>query len=228
MIINFGDAPFKAFITVTYPKGTCTVTDGTKTLSHSGGGTHTFTVNKKGTWTVTAQYSTAVKSASVEITYRGQVETVTLSYTLLLYDSGKNYTDISGGWYAFGKGLNSTFNKPVTPGISYQSTYLKMTQSSGTYYASGFIRTKNTIDLTPYSTAYATISSLTLSSGAQAQFRAHGSYGTYQNEGSLASVACGSGTTKSFSLTNINQAAYICFWLYAGVTMNVTKIWLEV
>ena len=228
MIINLGDAPFKAFITVTYPKGTCTVSNAGTTLSHSGGGTHTFTVNKKGTWTVTAQYSTAVKTASVEITYRGQMESVTLSYTLLLYDNGKNYTDISGGWYAFGKGLNASFNKPVTPGISYKSTYLQMTQSDDTTFASGFIRTKNKIDLTPYKTAYATISSLTLSSGAQAQFRAHGSYGTYQDEGSLASTDCKSGTTRSFSLTNINKAAYICFWLYAGVTMNVKKIWLEV
>lgn len=224
MIINLGDAPFKAFITVTYPKGTCTVSDGTITYSHSGGGTYTFTVNKKGTWTVTAQYSTAVKTASVEITYRGQVESVTLSYTLLLYDNGTNYTT----WQKFGKGLNADFNKPVTPGLSYKSTYLQMTQSDDTYFASGFISTKNKIDLTPYKTAYATISSLTLSSGALAQFRAHGSYGTYQDEGSLASVDCKSGTTRSFSLTNINKAAYICFWLYAGVTMNVKKIWLEV
>ena len=48
MIINWGDAPFKAFIKVTYNAGTCTCKMGSETFTHSGGGTATFEVKKKG------------------------------------------------------------------------------------------------------------------------------------------------------------------------------------
>lgn len=101
MIINLGDAPFKAFITVTYPNGTCTVSLGDKSFSHSGGGTHTFTVNKKGTWTVTCTSNDGYNNkatGTANISYRGQVASVTLSYTMVLYENGNSFTAITGGY----------------------------------------------------------------------------------------------------------------------------------
>lgn len=89
MIINLGDAPFKAFIKVTYPNGTCTVSLGDKSFSHTGGGTHTFTVNKKGTWTVRATSNAGVvETQNVSLTYVGQVASVTLTGILYIFKEG--------------------------------------------------------------------------------------------------------------------------------------------
>ena len=96
MIINLGDAPFKAFITVTYPNGTCTVSLGDKSFPHTGGGTHTFTVNKKGTWTVTATSNAGVvETQNVSLTYVGQVASVTLTG---IFYAIKDGVSAVGGW----------------------------------------------------------------------------------------------------------------------------------
>ncbi len=81
MIINWGDVPYKAFITVTYPSGTCTVTNGDKSFSHSGGGTYTFTVTNRGAWTVHASHGDASASSTANLTSFGQTLSLTLSYT---------------------------------------------------------------------------------------------------------------------------------------------------
>ena len=99
MIINLGDAPFKAFIKVTYPNGTCTVSLGGKSFTHTGGGTHTFTVNKKGTWTVMATNTAGVvETQTVNITTRGQTVSVTLVCRLYFYNRGDMCGANSGGW----------------------------------------------------------------------------------------------------------------------------------
>ena len=124
MIINLGDAPFKAFISVNYPSGTCTVTheSGTK-LTHSGGGKHTFTVNKKGKWIVTATpASGAAKTSEVTINTRGEVKTVSLSYELVLFD----------GNLASGYSLNTNF---ISPAI-LQGQYSEL-EVEATYFGQG-------------------------------------------------------------------------------------------
>lgn len=88
MIINWGDAPFKAFITVTYPSGTCTVSGNGQTYTHTGGGTTTFTVKKKGTYTVKSESGTNTASKSVNITSRNQTVSVALIYTFYIFKSG--------------------------------------------------------------------------------------------------------------------------------------------
>lgn len=102
MIINWGDAPFKAFITVTYPSGTCTVTNGNKTYIHSGGGTHTFVVQQKGTYTVKAVNGSLSDSDSVSISKRGQTGSVSLSYTLYLIKAGVPQISFSGSYRQMG------------------------------------------------------------------------------------------------------------------------------
>ena len=230
MIVNLGDAPFKAFITVTYPKGTCTVSDGTTRLSHSGGGTYTFTVKKKGTWTVTAQYSTAVKTASVDITYRGQVESVTLSYTLLLYDKGTNYTDVTGGWESRAIAYSADFNKPVKPTISYKSDYMRIVQGDDSYYQNGIVSTKKKIDLTPYVRVKIELKAITTThDGAGMYLQIHDSFGTYRTSGMIVSTSkIKTSGTYTRSLVDVNQTAYIAIDAYWGITIDIAKIWLEV
>lgn len=84
-----GTKPY-AVIGVTYPAGsTCTCTDGTKTLTlKNTSGQGIFIIPYAATWTVTASDGTNTKSQSVEITTEGQSVSVTLSYELILFDSG--------------------------------------------------------------------------------------------------------------------------------------------
>ena len=89
---------FAAYINITYPaNSTCTVktSGGTTVASDSNTGsstkTWTATVSATGTYTVTATLigdSSKTKSVDVEITTDGQSKSVTLTYELVLFESG--------------------------------------------------------------------------------------------------------------------------------------------
>ncbi len=95
-----GSAKVFAVIGVTYPEGsTATATDGTTTLSAPDtSGTWACVVPNAGTWTVECTDGTDTATETVTITAEGQVSTVTLNYTLYLYDKGNEYTSVTGGW----------------------------------------------------------------------------------------------------------------------------------
>ena len=84
-----GGTPYAA-IGVTYPSGSvCTCTNGTLTLTAKGtGGKAIFVIPSAGTWTVKAVSGSKSTSKTVSITAEGQVETVALSYELILFDGG--------------------------------------------------------------------------------------------------------------------------------------------
>ena len=104
---NTGGA-LKAFaiIGVTYPAGSvCTCTDGAKTLTLKDTiGLGIFLIPYAATWTVMcydgADYESSEKKKSevVEITTKGQSESVTLTYELVLFDNGTDNTAVTGGW----------------------------------------------------------------------------------------------------------------------------------
>ena len=102
MIIPLGGGGSKvvASIVVTYPVGsTLTCTLGSKVLTAKDtSGKWVFGLPSTGSWVVKAVKGSQSKSQTVSIMAEGQVETVTLMYTLELYDSGNQYTDITGGW----------------------------------------------------------------------------------------------------------------------------------
>lgn len=101
-------AYFSATISVTYPAtSTCVVTNSSgqtvasDTNTGSSTKTWTATVGATGTYTVTATAtdgSGKSKSQSVSIKAAGQVESVSLSYKIYLYNKGDECTDITGGW----------------------------------------------------------------------------------------------------------------------------------
>lgn len=167
MIINLGDAPFKAFIEVTYPKGTCTVTEGSRSYSHSGGGTAVFTVNKKGTWTVTASYYSAERTASVKLSRSGEVQSVTISYNLDLFKNGVTAPE-AGSWVG-DKTLVHDGNYAhygTAPTVSVGTNLvLNLGASAG---VTGAVRSSKTIDLRPYSTLRCVIAANTSWNGAGA------------------------------------------------------------
>lgn len=99
MIINAqSGGSFTAYINVTYQKGTCTCTLGDETLTHSGGGTASFEVHKKGTWVVTAKYANLSKSANAAVTEKDQTVSLSLTLAKWFYNEGNLCSSVTGGW----------------------------------------------------------------------------------------------------------------------------------
>ena len=96
MIIPLGGGGSKvvASIVVTYPAGsTLTCTLGSKVLTAKDtSGKWVFGLPSTGNWVVKAVKDSKSKSATVEITAEGQVETVALSYQLYIFKSGSGLT----------------------------------------------------------------------------------------------------------------------------------------
>ena len=223
MIINWGDAPFKAFIKVTYPSGTCTVSNGTKTYTHTGGGTYTFTVNKKGTWTISATNGVDTKTATAEITSRGQTVTKSISYTAYFYKSGNQCTDVTGGW-SLGTSANS---------VSFGSDSMVLSVTSQA--KAGTVATKNKVDLSKIKTLYFKVNSTTSYSGAGYPTVGVANSRAVQNtpggNGFAASTNLSAGTkTVSVDVSSISSA-YIVVGGYkgdaGGTTITVYEVWGE-
>ena len=98
---NVAGARLRAVIAVTYPEGSvCTCSNGTKTLkARDTSGKALFNVTV-GEWTVTVTDGSSTVSKAVTIAAAGQVENVSLSYKIYLYNKGDECTDITGGWDA--------------------------------------------------------------------------------------------------------------------------------
>lgn len=129
-----------AIIGVTYPEGSvCTCSNGSVTLTAKDTtGKALFVIPSAGTWTVKAVKGSKSTSKTVSITAEGQVETVTLMYTLELYNSGNQYTDITGGWVLKSNGDTIDDSK-------FASDHVVI---SPLYPHSIVLATKNKIDLT--------------------------------------------------------------------------------
>lgn len=217
MIINLGDAPFKAFITVSYPKGTCTLTDGSTTLSHSGGGSYTFTVKKKGSYTVKIQQGSAVKTAAVSISRRGQTVSLSLDYRLYLYNAGS--TD-----------LTISFRTEQSATGTLGSDCITMTGSEK-WYGDIQMDTEPAIDLSPYSTANFLIENTGSASGFYIGF------GPTKGTTSTARISVSgelAKTTKSLDISELNTAYYFTAERYTNSsslgngTAKIYSAWLDV
>ena len=223
MIINLGDAPFKAFIKVTYPNGTCTVSLGNKSFTHSGGGTHTFTVNKKGTWTVRATNNRGVSEiANVSITYRGQVSSVTLTcWDGYVYNAGDIYEEFTGGYSTVPANSNAPAASFGTDGT------LHVGAAVGNANPCAFISNK-AIDITKFSklVAYGKHSSSSDS------VRSTVGVANSRNVGWGLSIASGLGNkswaTVTVDISSLSGAYYIGIWAAAYASYaEVTYIRLE-
>ena len=153
-----GGTPYAA-IGVTYPSGSvCTCTNGTLTLTAKGtGGKAIFVIPSAGTWTVKAVSGSKSTSKTVSITAEGQVETVTLTYALILFDGGDN-TGVTGGWtYTitnYGYGGSPVRGDNLTVGTTLYWLPGRTWNDGGTDQNNkdGYAHTKNKIDVTNYNT----------------------------------------------------------------------------
>ena len=143
-----GSPSLYAIIAVTYPSGSiCTCTNGTKTLkAKDTSGKTLFNVPSAGTWTVTAKTADGSKEKSVDVTITaaGQVESVNITYSLIVFDNGYNNTDVSGGYTAGDSGGGSYHTLSISDVISL-TTKIK----SG-YTFTAYCNSNNSIDVTKY------------------------------------------------------------------------------
>lgn len=98
-----------AVIGVTYPAGSvCTCTDGSKKLKlKDTSGQGFFLIPYAAAWTVTATDGTNTKAQSVEITSKGQSESVELSYNIWLIHNGA----VQSNTFSVFNGTPKTFAK---------------------------------------------------------------------------------------------------------------------
>lgn len=156
-------AYFSATISITYPaNSSCVVTDSSgaavasDTNTDTNAKTWTVTVGSTGAYTVTASSADGVKtkSATVDITSDGQSVSVTVAYSLIVFDNGDQNTEVTGGITKTGyalSGYNSTVNDQVTIG---DTIVLKGIAPGGATSTdkNGLVGTANIIDMSPYTT----------------------------------------------------------------------------
>lgn len=228
-------AYFTATITVTYPaNSTCTCSDGTTTLTDTNTGTTektvTFTVPNTGTWTVSCTNGTENASTTVSITADGQSATAKLAYDLVLYDSGDQYTDITGGW----TGVGYTSSGAEGPGTLGDTAMIF--NGDGTHQPT--LGTLNSIDFTGYTTlcvkgtVESTGSTVTKSNGMFLAKAKTGFAGNNRIAQTLLPAPVGDfdGTTNAdcrISLTGVTTSAYVVLRgnVSTAYRWQVTKVW---
>ena len=207
---------FSATINITYPANSnCVVTNsGGQTVAsdtNTGSSTKTWTttVNATGTYTVAATAtdgSGKTKSTTVSITADGQSKSVTLTYELVLFDNG-TYAAETGGW----NGISGKYLVASVSGVP-----------AGEDKSASFT-SKNSVDLSGYSTIYFTIYSF---SGTSEQHN-----GTLSAGGASLSLGEGSRGTKSFDISAVSSGVIkgtaTAWGSGANCTLMVSKVWVN-
>lgn len=229
MIINMsggGGKPY-AVIGVTYPLGSaCVCSNGSKTLkAKDTSGTALFSIPSAGEWTVTATSADGAKtkSATVNITTKGQAETVKLAYELVLFDNGI-INDIK--WDANDRSGDAGDS---TSSVSKKISLIAYGYWDGNYYSADAVRgTSDSFDLSTYSTLKIQVSAV--SSFATRQVR----IGATSLKGDVATMDVSSTGTVSCDISAINSQCFISFYVstrgqssVGTASLDVTKVWLE-
>lgn len=223
---------FSATIAVTWPAGsTCKCTNGsTELTAPDTSGSYTFTVTNTGTWTVSCTNGTENASTTVSITADGQSATAKLAYDLVLYDSGDQYTDITGGW----TGVGYTSSGAEGPGTLGDAAMIF--NGDGTHQPT--LGTLNSIDFTGYTTlcvkgtVESTGSTVTKSNGMFLAKAKTGFAGNNRIAQTLLPAPVGDfdGTTDAdcrISLTGVTTSAYVVLRgnVSTAYRWQVTKVW---
>ena len=221
-----GGTPYAA-IGVTYPSGSvCTCTNGTLTLTAKGtGGKAIFVIPSAGTWTVKAVSGSKSTSKTVSITAEGQVETVTLSYELVLFNNGV----VSG--YAWGSSNNNGYgDAKVSNGLIYLYGY---TWDNNISLQSGWgeIGISSAIDLSDYSTLKVRLKKI---DNAEGTARIHVGTTALGDNTATKNVTLTAGTTTSLDISSITGSKYISLYAISNtstygnmIKAYFDKVWLE-
>ena len=218
---NVAGARLRAVIAVTYPEGSvCTCSNGTKTLkARDTSGKALFNVPSAGTWTVSCTDGSSTVSKSVTITATGQVESVKLSYDLILYDSGDEYSDITGGWSGFAC-YSGTSKGTFTKNSS--SIYIKSNGSKGAQSIAA--APANKIDITDISTLKVNVTSFNVQSEYRAYFVLSSSRDTSSTSNSVATKEIkGTGET-ALDVSGLSGSYYVLVYTRAVDGANTYEL----
>lgn len=204
-----------AAIGVSYPAGsTLTCTKGTKTLkAENTSGQWVFAVPEAGTWTVTATDGTNSKSRSVSITKEGQLESVELTYELVLFDSSvtsgwevKRYTGISLGKASISGGKIVMDGENATVDMLFYKT--------------------ETLNTSGYTYAKITIDSMALGDGSARLVLQSNPEVAQKDSPAAASINMTSAGAWTLRLPT-SGTYYIGIIVRDETTLTASKIWLE-
>ena len=221
-----GGTPY-AVIGVTYPSGSvCTCTNGTLTLTAKDTtGKAIFVIPSAGTWTVKAVSGSKSTSKTVSITAEGQVETVTLTCELVLFNNGV----VSG--YAWDSSNNNGYGDgKVSNGLIYLYGY---TWDNNIVLQPGWgeIGISSAIDLSDYSTLKVRLNKIDSADGT-----AKIQVGTTALGDNTATkkVTLTAGTTTSLDISSITGSKYISLYAQSDtstygnmIKAYFDKVWLE-
>lgn len=222
-----GGTPYAA-IGVTYPSGSvCTCTNGTLTLTAKGtGGKAIFVIPSAGTWTVKAVSGSKSTSKTVSITAEGQVETVTLSYELILFNNGV-VSDYAWDSSNFDSGYGDA---KVSNGLIYLYGY---TWDNNISLQSGWgeIGISSAINLSDYSALKVRLKKIDSANGTakiQVGTTALGDNTATKN------VTLTAGTTTSLDISSITGSKYISLYAESNtgtygnmIKAYFDKVWLK-
>ena len=227
---------FSATINITYPANSnCVVANsgGQTVASDTNTGTSaktwTATVNAKGTYTITATAtdgSGKTKSATVSITAEGQVETVTLTYELVLFNNG-----VVSGYAWDSSNFDSSYgDAKVSNGLIYLYGY---TWDNNISLQSGWgeIGISSAIGLSDYSTLKVRLKKIDSADGTvkiQVGTTALG------DNTATKKVTLTAGATTSLDISSITGSKYISLYAQSNtgaygnmIKAYFDKVWLE-
>ena len=206
---------FKATISVTYPAGsTCTCSkDGKVLTAPDTSGRYDFVVDSAGDWTVACTDGAGKQDTKIaNISSNGQTVSVTLQYTIVLYEAGVLHPEVTGEWI---KNLSDLTIEFTTSGIVFGDAVGSTNK--------GAMSTTNKIDFTNY-TRLVVVGNI--SSGNTNMTFGVCSNNNAQNLSFVASMkATQNGGTVDIS--SVNGAYYFGFVLSYVVQGTVTKIYVE-
>ena len=229
-------AYFSATIKVTYPaKSKCVIknSSGTQVASDTNTGTSAKTwtakVGATGTYTITATAtdgSGKTKSTTVSITAEGQVETVTLSYELVLFNNG-----VVSGYAWNSSNFDSSYgDAKVSGGLIYLYGY---TWDNNISLQSGWgeIGISSAIGLSDYSTLKVRLNKI---DGADGTAKIQVGTTALGDNTATKKVTLTAGTTTSLDISSITGSKYISLYAQSNtstygniIKVYFDKVWLE-
>lgn len=230
MIINMsggGGKPY-AVISATYPAGsTCVCSNGSKTLkAKDTSGTALFVIPEAGTWTVTAVSGSKSTSKTVSITAEGQVETVTLTFEMILFDNGIigdvkwDASKVDDATYC----TNSVSDVIWLSGIVYDNGVIFVAPSATRGISSA-------IDLTNYNKVNVRVKQVLSNTGTAKIYVGTSALG---DQIATANIALTDGQISSLDISSVTESKYISIYIrptggtYGNkIDVKFDKVWLE-
>lgn len=207
-------AYFSAIINITYPAGsTCTCKNGSTTLTAPNtSGTWACTVPSAGAWTVSCTNGTDSDSATVTISTDGQTASCTLTYwDGSVYNSGNQYSSITGGWKTVVQNEKFTFNSNA---ITFRM--------GGSEDNHGAIYTTNKVDITGFNYLKVNVS---ITKANITNFGICGSIGGSEPS-YVAYASISSSGTVTLDVSSYKGQYHITFNSTMG-SGSISRIWLE-